>query len=253
MRLIHGDCLDVMPTLPQGCVDLILCDLPYGTTSCGWDAVIPFDALWDCYRHVAKPNAAIVLFAAQPFSSALTTSNVAMFRYEWVWAKNHGSGFALARYQPMRHHEAILVFYETRPTYNPQRTRRQSTSSEDRMRYVFNGAGGGDHTPVAAIERRYDPASKGPESVLSFTCVPNGGGGHLHPTQKPVALLEYLIRTYTNPFDTVLDNCMGSGSTGVACLNTGREFIGIEKDATYFSLAENRIREAQQQTTIFGD
>lgn len=244
VTLYHGDCLLVMPTLPASSVDMVLCDLPYGTTSCAWDTVIPFDALWREYRRIAKTNAAIILMAGQPFAAALTMSNISSFRYEWIWTKNMGTGVAFARHQPMRYHESILVFYQSHPTYNPQKRARNSAASINVCRYLnHTGGNKSSHGSLPRITKKYDPETKGPESILAFDCVPNGGGRKLHPTQKPVALMEYLIRTYTNAGDVVLDNCMGSGTTGVACINTGRAFLGIEKDAGYFSIARTRINE----------
>ena len=242
--LMHGDCLDLMPHIPDGSVDMILCDLPYGTTACKWDTVIPFEPLWEQYKRLIKPNGAIVLFGSQPFTSALVMSNLKGFKYEWVWHKNEGSGFAASKHQPMRYHEAVIVFCEGKTFYNPQKTERNSEASKKACKKpIRSGAGKSEHvTGLASGEyRTYDSELKNPESVLRFNSVPNGGGGKLHPTQKPVALCEYLIRTYTNEGETVLDNCMGSGTTGVACLNTGRDFIGIEKDAGYFEIARNRI------------
>lgn len=253
MRLIHGNCLDVMPTLDAGGVDMILCDLPYGTTSCKWDAVIPFASLWENYRRVAKPNAAIVLFAAQPFSSALTMSNAMMFRYEWVWEKNTASNGPNAKIQPVRYHESVLVFYAEQPTYNPQMAaRKESAKGRVRSGIVGSPRTSSHYVGLGDLPKRfYDVESVYPKSVLYFESVPNGGGGKMHPTQKPVALMEYLILTYTNPGETVLDNCMGSGTTGVACVNLGRKFIGIEKRADYFAIAERRIAETNRP--LFGD
>jgi site-specific DNA-methyltransferase (adenine-specific) len=253
MRLIHGDCLEVMPTLGAGSVDMILCDLPYGTTACKWDSVLPFGLLWDCYKRVATPNAAVVLFAAQPFTSALVMSNPSAFKYEWIWEKNMGTNGINAKRQPVRYHESILVFYESQPTYNPQMASRKETAKST----IRSGISGDPKTSSHYLglgntpRRFYDVDFVYPKSVLYFESVPNGGGGKLHPTQKPVALVEYLIRTYTNPGDIVLDNCMGSGTTGVACINTNRDFIGIEQDTGYFSTAERRIMEAPRP--LFGD
>jgi len=249
-RALRGDCLKRMKEIEDHSVDLILCDLPYGTTACKWDTVIPFEPLWEQYRRITKLNAAIVLTAAQPFTSALVMSNTREFKYEWIWRKNMGSGFASAKYQPMRYHESILVFYRARPTYNPQKTQRLSEESTRRIATGPIRAGGentSEHVNLKTIYAKYDPYLKGPETVLDFKSVPNGGGKKLHPTQKPVELMEYLIRTYTNEYDTVLDNCMGSGTTGVACVNTNRSFIGIEHDSEYYSLAVNRIRDAKQK------
>lgn len=231
--LNQGDCLELMKGLPDGSVDLILCDLPYGTTACKWDSVIPFDLLWGQYRRVAKQNAAIVLTANQPFTSALVMSNPKAFKYTWAWVKTNCTGFANAKKQPLRQFEDVLVFYDCQPTYNPQgvikldnpKTRTKNTGA------IMGRTGFKDG--YQQTETNY------PKNVLQ---VPSERG--LHPTQKPVALMEYLIRTYTNEGELVLDNCMGSGTTGVACANTGRRFIGMERDAGYFEVASRRIVEA---------
>ena len=244
MRLVQGDCLDVMPTLPAGSVDMILCDLPYGTTACAWDSVIPFDALWTQYRRIAKPNAAIVLTASQPFTTDLIQSNRADFRYEWIWRKNAASNFANANKMPGKAHENVCVFYRAQPIYNKQPTR---SEVKDRAFGRANGSHG--KTKAGGVYGNLQTTGEtmvlkefvSPKSVLDFPVVPNANGTKVHPTQKPVPLFEYLIRTYTNSNDTVLDNCMGSGTTGVAAKHTGRRFIGIERDPTYFSIAVDRI------------
>lgn len=249
MNLIKGDCLEMMKLIPDGSVDMVLCDLPYGTTACAWDAVIPFDPLRTEYRRVVKHNGAIVLTASQPFTSALVMSNPREFRYEWIWKKNQGSGFALAKNRPMKHHESVLVFYAHQPTYNPQRTPRASAESVARYKTpVGKGKAARAHGVMQNTGNiQYEAEWKNPESVIDAKCVPNAGG-RLHPTQKPVALMEYLIRTYTNEGDTVLDNTMGSGTTGVATVNTSRKFIGIERDDKYFAIAQKRIEDA-----MYGD
>lgn len=231
-ELLYGDCLDLMKDLPDQSVDLILCDLPYGTTSCKWDSLIPFGDLWLQYKRISK--GAVVLTAAQPFTSALIVSNIKDFKYSWVWLKTNCTGFANAKKQPLRSFEDVVVFYEKQPTYNPQgvialdvpRTRTKDT---------------GDIMGRTGFKDGYQQTvTNYPKNVLN---VPSERG--LHPTQKPVALMEYLIKTYTNEGDTVLDNCMGSGTTGVACVNTGRNFIGMEQDFKYFRIAKKRIREAK--------
>lgn len=236
--LMHGDCLELMKEIPDGSVDMILCDLPYGTTACKWDTVIPFEPLWEQYNRIIKKNGAICLFGSEPFSSVLRTSNLKNYRYDWVWDKKIPSGMVYARYQPMRRYENICVFYKERSTYNPQ--------MEKRVKPIK--AGGNKYSPLAPIQACKKGAEykktyeyKNPTNIVCFQKVRTGS---LHPTQKPVPLLEYLIKTYTNEGETVLDNCMGSGSTGVACINTGRNFIGIEKDDHYFEVATNRINEA---------
>ncbi len=237
-NLFEGDCLEIMKTLPSSSVDMVLCDLPYGTTVAKWDAIIPFGPLWEQYRRVIKPNAAIVLTASQPFTSALVMSNPRDFRYSWIWEKSKASNFLLARKQPLKAHEDILVFAINTPQYFPQKVSGKP----------FKGAGRslkGSQTDL--VNRVPNPTFRNdnvgdrfPRSVQYFVTAESEGC--LHPTQKPVALLEYLVRTYTNEGDTVLDNCMGSGSTGVACINLKLKFIGIEKDAKYFLAASERLK-----------
>jgi site-specific DNA-methyltransferase (adenine-specific) len=238
--LLLGDCLERMAELPDGAVDMVLCDLPYGTTACKWDAVIPFEPLWAHYRRVTKPNAAIVLTASQPFTSALVMSNPRWFRYELIWEKQKGSDPLNARRRPLKKHEAILVFAAAGTTiYNPQMTAGDPYIRRGDCRVKsenFSAA-------KATMDRGSADGLRFPTSVLKFPSEGMNVGNH-HPTQKPVALMEYLIRTYTNEGDTVLDNTMGSGTTGVACANTRRKFIGIERDPTYFAIAEKRIAEA---------
>lgn len=241
--LLHGDCLEEMAQLDPGSVDMIACDLPYGTTACAWDAVIPFEPLWEQFRRLIRGNGAIVLTASQPFTSALVMSNPKMFRVEWIWRKNEGSGFASSKTRPLKYHESVLVFSKGTPVYNPQKTARLSEQSQKRTRTpVGAGNAARAHGTLKHLGNvQYDPLWKNPESVLDVKCVPNGGGRKVHPTQKPVALFEYLIRTYSNPGATVLDCTMGSGSTGVAAMQSGRRFIGIERDPGYFSIARDRI------------
>ena len=243
IQLMQGDCLELMKDIPDGSVDMILCDLPYGTTACKWDTVIPFEPLWAQYRRVAKRNAAIVLTASQPFTTALIASNFEEFAYTWVWDKKFAANFVQAKRMPLRIHEDVVVFCTSgkTPTYYPQMTPRDTPikkggnkqSAAIPIRQTEAAAA------FAASGKTYD--EKCPETIIKFNCREGRG---LHPTQKPVALMEYLIRTYTNEGDMVLDNCMGSGTTGVACINTNRKFIGMEKDETYFNIAKNRINEA---------
>ncbi len=235
-KLANGDCLEVMKEIPDESVDMILCDLPYGTTACKWDEVIPFDKLWPEYRRVTKPNAAIVLTASQPFTSALVMSNPKEFRHEWIWRKNAGSNFAVTKWQPMKEHESVLVFGKETPRYFPIKQPRTkpikagyTNTSNTGKRDAYNGMVNKGFTVT-------DGEMRVPSSVQDF----NRERGH-HPTQKPVALMEYLIRTYTNEGEVVLDNCMGSGTTGLTAKNLNRKFIGIEKDAGYFEIARNRI------------
>lgn len=236
MKLLHGDCLKLMKEIPDGSVDLILCDPPYGTTDCKWDDVLPFDLLWSEYNRLLKPDGAAVIFSAQPFTTQLIHSNRKAFRYCWYWIKNQPTGFAFAKYQPMRRVEDICVFYRKHGTYNPQwekgkpykKTRATNTEVYRSLKIATTISDG----------KRY------PKNVLEY----NTERG-LHPTQKPVPLLEYLVKTYTNEGDTVLDNCMGSGSTGVAVKRVGgRYFIGIEQNKVYFDIAQKRIKEEKNVT-----
>lgn len=232
VKLYNGDCLEIMQEIPTGSVDMVLCDLPYGITRCKWDSVIPFAPLWEQYRRVAKESAAIVLFAAQPFTTALISSNGRDFRYCWYWKKNNKTGALFAKVQPMRCIEDVVVFYRKPPTYNAQGlTRLKKPIIKGNTKGNVYGSRKGNLQLCTGY----------PHHLLEF---PNESADYkkrLHPTQKPVKLLEYLIRTYTNEGETVLDNCMGSGSTGAACVKTGRHFVGIEKDTQYFSVAKERI------------
>lgn len=237
-QLYHADCLAIMPWIPSGSVDMILCDLPYGTTQCKWDSIIPFTDLWLNYKRIIKQNGAIVLFGCEPFASQLRLSNIKQYKYDWVWDKVKGTGFLNAKKQPMRNHEYICIFYGKQCTYNPQMThgakRKVSYRSASLQTDVYG------HMKNNNL---YDSTDRYPRSIQVFST--DTQNSSYHPTQKPVALLEYLIKTYTNPGETVLDNCMGSGSTGVACVNTGRNFIGIEKEQMYFGIADKRIKEAE--------
>jgi DNA modification methylase len=239
MQLYHGDCLDIMPTLPAQSVDAIITDLPYGTTACKWDTIIPFDDLWRVVRHVLKPKGAFVTTASQPFTSALVMSNPEFFKYELIWEKPRNSHPFFANLRPLPHHENIIIFSSGKNTYNPQ------LQKTDRFHKVSIGAHGrlrGDREGVKSkITESRD--YKYPKSIVKIANPTQELG--IHPTQKPVALYEYLVRTYTNEGETVLDMTMGSGTTGVAAIQTGRDFIGIEKDAEYFAIAERRITNAQ--------
>ena len=234
IELMHGDCLELMKQIPDASVDMILCDLPYGTTACKWDTVIPFEPLWAQYRRIAKRNAAIVLTASQPFTSALIASNIKEFRYCWVWEKSRFANQMLAKVQPLKIHEDVAVFAVDRPIYCPQGLVECNKTTRQGARVTDNNGGGVRATEYVQTHTNY------PRSVLRFA----SEGKTVHPTQKPVALMEYLIRTYTHEGETVLDNCMGSGTTGVACMNTGRKFIGMEQDAKYFEIAQKRIHDS---------
>lgn len=239
--LMKGDCLERTKEIPDGGVDMVLTDLPFGTTQNKWDSVIDMESLWEEWYRVCKKNAAIVLFGMQPFSSVVVSSNLKHFKYDWVWRKPKGTGHLNAKKQPMRDKEDILVFYREQCTYNPQMTKgepyRNKAGKDHSAKSSMTGSYG-DYTNF-----RYDnDGLRYPKQVIEFGVVERNT---VHPTQKPVELLEYLIRTYTNENQAVLDCAMGSGSTGVASLNTGRKFIGIEMDDKYFELAKERIENAQ--------
>ena len=236
IELYQGDCLEIMPKLPPKSVDMVLCDLPYNITANKWDQLVPFDKLWECYEHVCKDTAVIALFGSQPFSSLLVSSNLPMFRHEWIWIKNRGSNFANTVREPMKEHEHILIFSKGKWTYNKQMQPRTGGGLE-RAKYNVRYESKSDN---------YRVFDERPQNSISELRVPSSHQKFnvevgLHPTQKPVPLLEYLIRTYTNEGDTVLDNCMGSGSTGVACGNLNRNFVGIELNGAYFDIAKERI------------
>lgn len=261
MKLLQGDCLELLPTLADGSVDLVLTDPPYGTTACVWDAAVPFEPMWRQLRRVAKEKAAVVMTAAQPFTSALVMSNVREFKYCWVWEKASPGGFAQAKNMPLKTVEDIAVFSRgrcshasqvgtARMTYNPQGLvyAPKTVKNSKRDNKGFESAFGDRPSHAASYTQEW---TNYPKQVLRFA----SERGH-HPTQKPVALMEYLIRTYTNPGETVLDFTMGSGTTGVACVNTDRRFVGIERDPDYFAIAERRIAEASRMATdslgVFG-
>ncbi len=240
ISLLHGDCLDLMNEIPDASIDMVLCDLPYGRTRNKWDIIIPFDSLWEQYRRIIKSNGAIVLFADGMFMAELMSSNPSMWRYNLVWDKVLSGGFLNANKMPLRQHEELCVFYKKSPTYNPQKSKGAKSHSKGSKRdYVNNNYG--SYNFVDNTDMHGD--LKFPTSIIK--CQKPHPSKALHPTEKPVALCEYLIKTYTNPNETVLDNCMGSGPTGVACVNTGRRFIGMELDSKYFELASKRIAEAE--------
>lgn len=246
--LMMGDCLSLMGKVKDGSVDLILCDLPYGTTACKWDAQIQIEPLWTHYRRIIKRNGTILLFGSEPFSSRLRMSNIEWFKYDWIWRKNRPTGFQHAKNMPLKDYEIISVFSpgsmghasllgDRRMTYNPQGI--EIINKECRNGKVHFGNTVGKRP--GQKDKYIQTAKNYPQTTLSFT----KDEKRIHPTQKPVALLEYLIKTHSNKNETVLDNCMGSGSTGVACINTGRNFVGIELDSEYFAAAERRIKEAE--------
>ena len=243
-QLMHGDCLELMKEIPSGSVDMILCDLPYGTTACKWDSVIPFEPMWEQYKRVIKRNGAIALFGQEPFSSHLRLSNIGWLKYDWYWRKNKPSGFTNARLKPLKDIEVVSVFSEGMT----------ANGSPNNMPYFPQGIGEGKlrvrpnvyekSSAVSPDRKSRNPVEMGkgsnyPRQVLEGYA--HHANTQVHPTQKPVALMEYLIRTYTSEGETVIDNAMGSGTTGVACANTGRNFIGMEKDEAYFAIAKARI------------
>ena len=248
-EIICGDCLDVMPTMPDKSIDMILCDLPYGTTACKWDTVIPFEPLWEQYERIIKDNGAIVLFGSEPFSSTLRMSNIKLYKYDWYWNKVQGTGFSAVKKQPMRVIETISVFYKKPPIYNPQMEKREKVidSRNWKLNKRISENSRFTSTDNSLSQKIYD--KKYPVNLLNINRASNecNNSKRVHPTQKPVALLEYLIKTYTNEGETVLDNCMGSGSTGVACVNINRNFIGIELDDKYFKIAKERIESHKMQ------
>lgn len=231
MKLIHGDCLKEMFDLPDNSVDMVCCDMPYGTTACKWDTVLPLDMLWHHYKRICKDAAAIVLNASQPFTTTLISSNLKGLKHHWVWDKSVGTGFQVAKYRPMMQTEDLLAFSLNgkKIKYNPQKNLLLKPVKE---KYAATKSGS---SPLAHLNKGERVViDRYPKNLLSFKRDAN----RQHPTQKPVALIEYLIKTYTNEGDTVLDNCMGSGTTGVACKNLGRDFIGIELDEKYFEIAK---------------
>tara|TARA_R100001143_G_C3315891_1_gene112415 strand:+ start:79 stop:828 length:750 start_codon:yes stop_codon:yes gene_type:complete len=239
-----GDCLVVMKSIPDGSIDAIITDPPYGTTACKWDSVIDFELMWEQLNRIIKPNGAIVLFGSEPFSSALRMSNIKNYKYDWIWEKNRGSNFALVKYQPMKEHEMICVFSKKTHKYYPIKQERKGKGLE-RIKGNYNVGKASNITGIKqTICTTQGQELRQPSSIQKFNTTEKGIKRH-HPTQKPVALMEYLIKTYTNENETVLDFTMGSGSTGVAAKNLNRNFIGIEQDENYFKIAEQRIKETE--------
>ncbi|HJE20598.1 MAG TPA: site-specific DNA-methyltransferase [Aliicoccus persicus] len=271
-RIYNEDCLEGMKRIPDKSVDMILCDLPYGTTACAWDTIIPFESLWEQYERVIKENGAIVLTASQPFTSALVMSKPELFKHEWIWEKQKASNFMAAKYSPLKYHESILVFGKGRVNYNPQKYKVleieeliSKTKKEleqiminreydrfgkiDRRKVVNDPTTNKQHLGNRVVRtRNSDTGYRNPKSVLKINKSINK---NIHPTQKPVPLFEYLIKTYTNEGDVVLDNCMGSGTTAIACINTERNFIGFELDETYYEKSMERIKNHTTQTDAF--
>ena len=255
VKLINGDCLEEMQKLIDDDVkvDMVLTDPPYGTTACKWDSIIPFEPMWECLNSLTYDNTPIALFGSEPFSSYLRLSNIQNYRYDWIWHKNYSGGFVTAKKMPMKYHEIISLFYKKQPTYNPQ-FQEYSETTKKRFKEGETHKGKSPNRIHEGLVPKHHPISfkrgKYPESVQYFKGVNTANNARLHPTQKPVALLEYLIKTYTNKSDTVLDFTMGSGSTGVACLQTNRNFIGIELDKEYYDIAKQRINEAKAQRRL---
>lgn len=241
IELKQGDCLELMQEIPDGSIDMILCDLPYGTTACKWDVLIPFEPLWNHYKRVIKDGGSVVLFCTEPFTSLLIQSNLSMFKYKWIWTHNHAANFAQAPYMPMKNYEELAVFSNGGMTKNSLNRMKYNPQGLEDTYAVWAGKSGSAHRPKRKKQADYVQTKTGyPRMVIDFQKDNNKG----HPTKKPVALLEYLVRTYSNEGEIVLDSCMGSGSTGVACVNTNRRFIGYELDEEYFKIAEERIKKA---------
>lgn len=241
VNLYLGNCLDILKEVEDNSVNMVLCDLPYGTTACSWDSIIPLEPLWEQYNRICKENAAMVFTAAQPFTTILAASNIKNFKYEWIWEKPQGTNPMNAKVMPLKSHENILVFYRKKPTYNPQMwfsTPYSGFSSEtSKIGEVYN---------KAKSKHRDNPeGSRYPKTILKFKQEKG-----LHPTQKPVELMRYLIRTYSNKNDTILDNTMGSGTTGVACILENRKFIGIENDEKYYKVAQDRIKNTETTNNL---
>ena len=245
IKLIQGDCLEKMKEIPDGSVDMVLTDPPYGTTACKWDSIIPLEPMWEQLKRVTKKNGAIVLFGSQPFTSALVMSNPDMFKYEWIWDKVSGKDFYQAKRRPLKQHENILIFSNGNTVYNPQTYEAEKKNMRDRVKNKTKAQKGTIYGDLKEYTSQKDERQRYPGSVFVHSYQENElhYSKRLHPTQKPVALMEYLIKTYTNEGETVLDFTMGSGTTGVACKNLNRNFIGIELDHEYFKIAEKRINE----------
>jgi DNA modification methylase len=238
MQLIYGDCLEKMQGIPDKSIDMVLCDLPYGTTACKWDVIIPFEPLWEQYKRVIKGRGAIALFGSEPFSSYLRMSNIKWFKYDWIWDKVRGVGFQIAKVRPMQSHEIVSIFGNGAINYYPIMWERD----KKKVSKCYKQSESSPLKYNDGESREYTHSY--PKSIIEISNASQKG--KVHPTQKPVLLLEYLIKTYTNEGMVVLDNTMGSGSTGVACVNTNRDFIGIEKDEDYFLIAKQRIKDAMR-------
>lgn len=258
IKLYNDDCLQVMPTLTENSIDLILCDLPYNTTACEWDKGLPIDKLWRQYNRLIKINRAIVLFSQQPFTSLLITSNLNQWKYNWIWEKDGASNFLNSHYQPMKVTEDVCVFGTGATSYSPKQNMVYNPQFSEGIPYkITSGMQKSDSAVVRGVEGRIKASGfttinygvRYPKNIIKF----NRDKEKFHPTQKPIALLQYLIKTYTNEGDVVLDNCMGSGSTGVACKNLNRNFIGIEKQKKYFDIAKERINNQLSKNSLWQD
>ena len=252
--LKNGDCLELMQNIDKNSIDAIICDLPYGTTNCAWDSILPLDKLWSEYKRILKPNGVVVLTSTEPFTSVLISSNLKDYKYCWYWDRCIKSNFLNAKHQPIRHIETIVVFYEGKPTYNPILLPKR----KDQIRYnnIPSKQGQTDTlNKIGFIKNRFDSREIGleedyPTELLRFS-LPSANKGRNHPTEKPIDLMRYLIKTYTNENETVLDNTMGSGTTGVACYIENRNFIGIELDENYYKIANERIEQYKSQPQLF--
>ena len=263
-EILLGDCLELMKDIPNGSIDMILADLPYGTTACKWDTIIPFDKLWEQYERIIKPNGAIVLFASQPFTSALVMSNPKLFKYELIWEKSNPTGMGQANKRPMKYHENICVFYKTQPTYNKQMIPRTDKTVASMIKnggkFNVSNTMSGNQQSIAYKDidaERYNPDEKNPSSIIKVNSIRPISKEYLgHPTQKPVMLIDTLIKTYTNENDLVLDNTAGSGTTAIACLNTNRQFIVMEKEEKYYEIIKKRVADFNKKfetQTLFGN
>jgi DNA modification methylase len=246
-KVLQGDCLELMRNIPDKSIDMVLCDLPYGTTACKWDVIIPFEPLWEQYERVIKDNGAVVLTGQEPFSSELRISKLKLYRYDWIWEKDNHTNFLNIKKQPGKRHELISVFYKKQPTYNPQMWEGKENHSVGKQigKKVNREYLGSEFE----IKETTKTNLKYPISLLRFKG--EGRGSAIHPTQKPVALFEYLIKTYTNEGDLVLDNCAGSGTTAIACLNTNRNYILMEQEQKYIDIINKRIEEHTSQINLF--
>jgi len=242
-KIYNEDCLIGMKRIPDKSIDMVLCDLPYGTTNCNWDNIIPFEALWNQYERIIKDEGVIVLTGAEPFSSLLRNSNLKLYKYDWIWDKVKGTGFLNAKKQPMRNHETVSVFYKKFGVYNPQMTTGHALKKSKRTSKHQTDVYG-----EMKNDYNYSSTERYPRSIQVFST--DTQNSSIHPTQKPVGMFEYFIKTYTNDGDTVLDNCMGSATTAIACMNTDRNFIGFEKEKSYFELGNKRIAENTKQLNL---